>query len=124
MPAARVGGFTLLEVMVASLLLMAGIGALLGTAGLTIRLVVRGRQSTRVVAAATAQIETLRGLAAAAPLYCGGLGDGADSSSDGTTWSWRIDPAGAVRMVSVIVAVPVPGGRATDTLSAVLWCPP
>ncbi len=123
MPTARAAGFTLLEVMLASILLTAGIGALLGTAMLTIRMTVQGRQATRAQQAVTSQLEVLRGTAATAPAYCGGLAGGADSSGDGTVWRWRIDPAGALREASVIVSVPVPGGRSTDTLSASLWCP-
>jgi prepilin-type N-terminal cleavage/methylation domain-containing protein len=116
-------GFTLLEVMVASMLVTVGVGALLGTTALTIRMVVRGRQAARQRAAGIAQLETLRAQAASAPDYCGGLVDGADSSGDGTARRWRIEPAGALQEASVVVSVPVPGGRATDTLTALLWCP-
>jgi len=116
-------GFTLLEVMVASLLVTVGIGALLGTMSVTVRVLVRARQSTRAVEAAVSQLEALRAQAASAPAYCGGLADGADSSRAGTVRRWRIEPGGLLRTVSVVVSVPVPGGRAIDTLAALLWCP-
>jgi type II secretory pathway component PulJ len=116
-------GFTLLEVLISCLLLTAGIGALLGTAVLTTRMVHRGRQSTRVQDAAASQLEALRDRAAAAPSHCGGLVDGADSSAGGVVRSWWITSAGPLRKVRVAAAVPVPGGRATDTLTASLWCP-
>ena len=116
-------GFTLLEVMVASMVVTVGVGALLGTTALTIRMVVRGRQSARQLEAGTAQLETLRAQAASAPADCSGLLEGADSSGDGTVRRWRIEPAGALQEASVVVSVPVPGGRATDTLTALLWCP-
>lgn len=116
-------GFTLLEVMVATILITAGIGALIGTATRAVRMVVRGRQSTRAFQAAISQIEALRGRAATGPSYCGGLVDGADSSGDGTAWSWRIESAGALLEASVVVSVPLAGGRKTDTLRASLWCP-
>lgn len=116
-------GFTLLEVMVASMLVTVGAGALLGTTALTIRMVVRGRQVVRQREAGIAQLETLRAQAASAPASCGGFAEGADSSGDGTVRRWRIEPAGALQEASVVVSVPVPGGRATDTLTALLWCP-
>jgi type II secretory pathway component PulJ len=116
-------GFTLLEVLISCLLLTAGIGALLGTALRTTRMVHRGRQSTRALDAADSQLEALRDRAAVPPAYCGGLVDGADSSADGLVRRWRITSAGSLRQVLVEVAVPVSGGRATDTLTASLWCP-
>ena len=116
-------GFALLEVLISCLLLTTGIGALLGTAVLTTRMVHRGRQSTRALEAAGSQLEALRDRAAAAPAYCGGLVDGVDSSADGVVRSWTITSAGALEEVSIEVSVPVPGGRATDTLTASLWCP-
>ena len=116
-------GFTLLEVLVASILLTTGIGALVGTAALTIRMVHRGRQSTRALEAAVSQLEALRDQAAAAPASCSGLVDGVDSSGGGVVRSWKITSAGALQQVWVEVSVPVPGGRATDTLTASLWCP-
>ena len=116
-------GFTLLEVLIASILLTTGIGALLGTAALTTRMVHRGRQSTRALNAAGSRLEALRDRAAAAPAYCGGLVDGVDTSANGVVQSWRITASGALRQVWIEVSVPVPGGRATDTLLASLWCP-
>jgi len=116
-------GFTLLEVTVAAFLLTAGIGALVGTAAAITRLVVRGRQAARVTQAATGQFELLRSLAARAPGACTSLADGADALADGTAWTWRIAPSGSGRAVTVAVSVPVPGGRAVDTLTSFLSCP-
>ncbi|MEZ4411600.1 MAG: hypothetical protein R2910_01275 [Gemmatimonadales bacterium] len=116
-------GFTLLEVLVSSLLLTTGIGALLGTAALTVRMVHRGRQSMRTLEAATAQLEALRAQAATGSAACRALLDGVDSSVDGTARRWTITSAGGLQEVSIEVSVPVPGGRATDTLAASLWCP-
>ena len=117
-------GFTLLEVVLAAFLLTAGVGALLGTGMRTVRMVVRGRQATRAMQAASTQLEVLRGVAETAPTYCAGLSDGADSSPDGTAWQWRIGSTGSVRNASVAVSLPVlGGGRATDSLTTAFWCP-
>ncbi len=70
-----------------------------------------------------AQLESMRAEAARAPTYCGGLSGGADSAGDGTVWHWAVASVGALQEASVVVSVPVPGGRDTDTLRASLWCP-
>ncbi len=116
-------GFTLLEVLVAAILLTAGIGALLRTASLTTRMTVQARQATRAMQAATTQMELLRGLAALPPAHCGGLADGTDSMPDGTVWRWRLAATGSLREASVAVSVPVPGGRLEDTVTTTIWCP-
>lgn len=116
-------GFTLLEVLISSILLTTGIGALVGTAALTIRMVHRGRQSTRALEGAASQLEALRARAATGSAACRALVDGVDSAGDGVVRRWSIRSAGALQEVSIEVAVPIPGGRATDTLTASLWCP-
>lgn len=116
-------GFTLLEVVLAGFLLTAGVGALLGTGVVTVRTIVRARQVTRALQAASTQLELLRGVAETAPSYCAGLSDGADSSADGSAWRWSIRSIGSIREASVSVSVPVPGGRAVDSLTAAFWCP-
>lgn len=115
-------GFTLVEVMLASILLSSGVGAVLGTAALTIRMVHQGRQVTRAHQVASAELERLRGLASEAPALCGALPDGADSSSDGTAWQWRVSASGELREVVVTVSVPMPGGVRTDSLLGTIRC--
>lgn len=116
-------GFTLLEVMLASFLLTAGVGALLGTAVLTGRMVVRGRQAARLTQVGSAHLEGLRSAAATSPMNCAALSDGADSSTDGTAWQWRVESVGNLAKISVVVSVPVPGGRRSDSLDTALRCP-
>jgi prepilin-type N-terminal cleavage/methylation domain-containing protein len=116
-------GFTLIEVVLASLLLSVGVVAILGTAVHTTRMVVRGRQSTRGVQAASAQLELLRATAATPPSFCAGLSDGSDSSDNGLTRRWSIRSAGQLSELSVVVTSPIAGGRATDSLTTSLRCP-
>lgn len=123
MPITRRGGFTLPEVMVVSLLLTAGVGAISGTMARAGRTVHRARQSVRQLEAGIAQVEALRARSASAPAYCDALADGADSLPDGTVRRWRVTPSGRTRVVSVVVSVPVAGGRATDSLATAIWCP-
>jgi len=116
-------GFTLVEVMLAALLLSVGVGAFLGTAVLTIRMVVRGRQLTRTAQAASGQLESLRATAASPPAYCAGLSDGSDSSADGTVRRWWVLPVAGRSEILVAVSAPVPGGWLTDSMTTSLRCP-
>lgn len=109
--------------MVALILLTAGVGSLLGTAVLTTRLVIRGRQAGRVAQVSSGQIEILRGQALGPPTTCAVPVRGVDSLPDGTSWQWQVEAAGVLRQASVVVTAPVPGGRATDTLTTAFWCP-
>jgi Tfp pilus assembly protein PilV len=115
-------GFTLVEIQVAVLLLGSGIGALLGTAVLDIRMVGRGRQATRAVLAAASRMEWLRARAAA-PGHCTGLAAGADSLADGRVVRWSLAASGAARPVVVAVEYPVAGTTRSDSLTSLLVCP-
>lgn len=120
---ARQAGFTLIEVMLAALLLTVGVGAFLGTAVLSVRMVARGRQATRAVQAASAQLELLRATAAASPAACAALSDGADTVAGGMIRRWRVRPSGALAEASVTVVTAVPGGLDEDSLTTTLACP-
>jgi Tfp pilus assembly protein PilV len=116
------GGFTLVEIQVAVLLLGVGVGALFGTAALDIRMVGRGRQTTRAVLAAAARLESLRA-GAAAPGHCGALSGGTDSLVDGSVVRWSLPSSGTARTVTVTVAYQVAGAPRVDSLTALFGCP-
>ena len=118
---AALAGFTLVEIQVALLLLAVGVAALLRTAALDVRMVGRGRQTTRAVLAAGARIETLRA-AVAAPPYCAGLLAGSDTAGSGTMIRWTIGGAGRERHLTVTAAYQVAGGLQTDSLSTTILC--
>jgi type II secretory pathway pseudopilin PulG len=125
-PSARTApssGFTLLEIQVALLLLAVGVGALLRTAALDVRMVGQGRQTTRAVLAAQARLEALRA-AAAAPPFCAGLLAGSDTSSGGILVRWIIGGAGPLRRITVMAGYRVAGGAREDSLSTTIRCPP
>jgi prepilin-type N-terminal cleavage/methylation domain-containing protein len=116
-------GFTLVEVLLSMLLLGVGIGAVLHTSVLTVRMMVRGRQASRGVQAASAQLEALRAAARFPPGTCAELSDGADTALGGTARRWRIGPGAGPREAIVTVLTAVPGGYREDSLSTVLPCP-
>jgi prepilin-type N-terminal cleavage/methylation domain-containing protein len=115
-------GFTLVEIQVAVLLLGVGVAAILGTAALDIRMVGRGRQTTRAVLAAVARLEALRARAAA-PGHCGGLSGGSDSLFDGSIVQWTLPNSGTARLVTVAVSYQVAGAPRVDSLTTLLGCP-
>jgi hypothetical protein len=110
-----------MEIQVAVLVLGVGVGAILGTAALDIRMVGRGRQTTRAVLAAVARLESLRARAAA-PGHCGGLSAGTDTLLEGSVVHWTIPSSGTARLVTVTVAYQVAGKPRVDSLTTLLGC--
>jgi len=108
---------------VALILLTAGVGAFLGTALLTTRLVADGRETTRAKQAASERLELLRGITQAPPLYCAGLSDGTDSTPDGMRVAWQVRPLGQLTEVTVIVAPRARPVHGVDSLTALFRCP-
>lgn len=115
-------GFTLLEVVVAALLLTVGIGAVLGSTVLTTRMVVRGRQASSALQEASARLERIRAEAAHAG-SCAAITDGADSMGHGVTSTWRIRTGADGHVAAVETAAPVSGATLVDSLVTVLPCP-
>jgi prepilin-type N-terminal cleavage/methylation domain-containing protein len=97
-------GFTLIEVLVAIVLLTIGIIALAGSSGSVARMIGRGKVETRAAQAATRRMEILR-LAADAPPRCTdpGFASGGPVLSGGMAESWQVPGTGKVRHVRVTV---------------------
>jgi prepilin-type N-terminal cleavage/methylation domain-containing protein len=118
----RPDGFTLVEVLLAAILLAVGVGAILTTSARTVDLVLRGRLAARAMHAATARVEEFRLEAGAAPA-CSTPSTGADTGAEGTVRRWEFSPGAGVSDVLVWTTIPVPGGQRTDSLVAGLRCP-
>ena len=112
------------EVVVAVVVLSIGILALLGSAGLTSRMVGRGRHATRAGQNAAARIERLRQIAFSTVPACTGAEWRSDSaSSPGLTESWQIlDPAGPARRVLIVLRSRHPTGFSSDTVVTGFLC--
>ena len=97
--------FTLIEVLVAVLVLGVGIIALVGTSAGVTRMIGRGKIETRAAQAASSRMETLRLAAYATSPRCSnpGFRSGGPVLSGGMTESWRVPPTGRVRKVRVTV---------------------
>jgi prepilin-type N-terminal cleavage/methylation domain-containing protein len=117
-------GFTLVEVLVALVLLTVGVMALVGSSALVSRMIGRGRGSTVAVQVATARLERLRRVAASTTPRCTSRQFVSDSTSTaGISERWVVEPAaGLARRVSVILAYRDPRGPVRDTLRTTVLC--
>ena len=108
-------GFTLVEVIVALVLLTIGMLGLAGVARAVARLTSESARLATATALAGARVEQLRAG------RCAGSASG--SAANGPyTEAWSTDVAGAARVVRVTVTYPAPPGLRTRTLAAVIAC--
>jgi prepilin-type N-terminal cleavage/methylation domain-containing protein len=116
-------GFTLVEVLLALVLLVVGVLALVGSSALVSRMIGQGRQVTLAAQAATGRLEWLRQLARSSSPPCTDPRFGSDdSAASGVNLRWMVPGAGTVRQVVLAVEYRIPGGMAQDTLLAALLC--
>jgi prepilin-type N-terminal cleavage/methylation domain-containing protein len=117
-------GFTLIEVLVALVLLTVGVMAFVGTSALVSRMIGRGRGSTVAVQVATARLESLRRVAASTTPKCTSPRFVSDSTTTaGVSERWVVDTAaGLLRRVSVILMYRDPRGSVRDTLRTIVLC--
>jgi prepilin-type N-terminal cleavage/methylation domain-containing protein len=122
----RRSGFTMVEVMVALVLLTVGVMALIGSSAMVSRMIGRGRESTLAVQVATARLERLRRIAASTTPRCASPAFATDSAvSAGVSERWVVSPpagSGLSRRVSVITVYRDPRGLVRDTLHTVVLC--
>ena len=117
-------GFTIVEVLVAIVVLSIGVIALMGSTALTTRMIGQGRRTTMAMEVASRRLETLRMIANATTPACtgGAFASGGPITTDGVTETWVVPGAGTSRAVSAIVTYARAGGTYTDTLQTVIWC--
>jgi prepilin-type N-terminal cleavage/methylation domain-containing protein len=127
MSAAREKGFTLVEVLIAMMVLSVGIMALVGSSAMATRMIGRGRESTQVGQVATARSEWLRQIAAATTPPCGSalLKDSTWANPNtGITEQWQVLAltGSGTRDVRMMYSYKVPKGTRTDTMTLTLLC--
>jgi type IV pilus assembly protein PilV len=127
----RERGFTIIEVMLAVVLLTIGVMALVGSSALVTRMIGKGKESTIAVQVATARFEKLRTIAAstASPCSAGaGFVSGSASASPTTggvaeVWTVGAAPAaGTGRDVTVYVTYRNNSRTITDTITTTFLC--
>jgi len=108
-----VRGFTIVEALVALLILNVGLLGLVGTASAVTRLIRRGRSSTAAAVLVASRLEMLRAAG------CGASG-GAETR-DGLTVDWRVDTPPFPGAVLLTVRVRDAAGRG-DSLATAVSC--
>jgi hypothetical protein len=114
-------GHSLVEVLVAGLVLLAGVVPVAAGLGYSVRLGTRGRARADAALAAMARLDQLRAQAAQSTPRCASLLNGSVSLPQRLE-SWTIGTDGDTRIVTVVVTVPLPGGSISDTASVRLRC--
>ena len=111
-------GFTIVEALVALVILEVGLLGLVTTAGLVTRMIARGQSATVAAALAHERLERLRAAGCSAP-------GGGSQTTQGVTvrWETRLPPFPRARAVTVSVQEAArPGGR-PDSVTTIQACP-
>jgi prepilin-type N-terminal cleavage/methylation domain-containing protein len=112
------GGFTLLEVVLATALLAVGVLALASTARPVARLVDGGGAQSQVAAAAAARLEVLRATG------CGDLRDGDTVVAGRYRLHWTVGADGPLRPVTVFATYPWAGADRLERFDTSVACSP
>ena len=117
-------GLTLLEILVAIVVLGVGIAALVGTSGMTSRMLGAAKVETRAAQAASSRMEALRLAAHSTSPRCTSpaFASGGPVIVGGMTESWEVAPTGKVRRVRVIVTYLTVKGTRTAELETSMSC--
>jgi prepilin-type N-terminal cleavage/methylation domain-containing protein len=117
-------GFTLIEVLVAIVVLGIGIVALVGSSAMVTRMIGRGKVETLAAQAASRRVEILRLAANSTTPRCtaAGFANGGPVTANGVTESWTVPGAGKVRSVQVNVTYRTVQGTRTSSLLTRIEC--
>lgn len=117
-------GFTLVEVLIAVVILGVGVTALVGSSALVTRMVGRGQSETRAAETANQRIETLRLLAYSTTPRCtaGGFASGGPVTVNGVRERWIVTVAAKVGTISDTVTHRTARGTHTDVLTSRVEC--
>jgi type IV pilus modification protein PilV len=120
-------GFTLIEVMVAMIILTVGVLGLISTSALVTRMIGRGNMTTKATQLAQTRLEILRQQALSTSPSCSTLGSsGTATGPSGMSEAWTVTtPAGitSLREFSVTVTYPITSGTRTATMKTQVRCP-
>ncbi len=117
------GGFTIVEVMVALVILVIGVLGLISASGSVNRMLSEGRWQTEGVQAASARLERLRQLAKSTSPGCTASGFANGTATTGNvTEAWTITASGTRRTISASATYRLKRGLRTVTLTTTLSC--
>jgi prepilin-type N-terminal cleavage/methylation domain-containing protein len=117
-------GLTLIEILIAIVVLGVGIVALVGTSGMASRMLGAAKVETRAAQAASSRMEALRLAARSTSPPCASpvFASGGPVLSGGMTESWVVAPAGRVRQVRVSITYLTVKGTRTAELETTMSC--
>lgn len=116
-------GFTIVEVVVAIVILTTGLLAVAAGSGSVFRMLGSGRRSSLSASVAQARLESLRRDANRTTPRCTALAAGTASQPGGISERWLIAGAGTTtRTITEIVTAPTNRGTTTDTIFAIVEC--
>jgi prepilin-type N-terminal cleavage/methylation domain-containing protein len=117
-------GMTLVEVLIALIVLGIGIVALAGSSSMVSRMIGRGKAETHAALAASRRMEMLRSAARSTSPRCTApaFASGGPALVDGATESWVVPRAGGVRRVRVTVAYLTVRGSRSAVLETDIAC--
>lgn len=117
-------GFSLVEVLVAVIILGVGVTALVGSSAMVTRMIGRGKVETQAAQVASRRIETLRVAANSTSPRCtaASFAGGGPVTANRITESWVVPAAGRVRSIQVTVTYRTAQGPRTATLQTRIEC--
>lgn len=117
-------GFTMIEIIMAIVVLAFGILVLCSSASGISRMLGSGQSKTRSAAVASARVEYLRNVAMSTNPACTSpsLTGGTAAQPAGVTEDWTVTGSGSMRVVQVIVKYRNGPRSQADTLGAVISC--
>jgi prepilin-type N-terminal cleavage/methylation domain-containing protein len=115
-------GFTLVEVLVAVMVLGVGITALVGSSAMVTRMIGRGKMGTRAAQVASKRLDSLRVVAYSTPTRCTALASGGPVTSQGITEKWVISGTTLRTIVDSVTYATARGRRHTDVLTTQIRC--
>jgi type IV pilus assembly protein PilV len=118
------GGFTIIEVLIAIIMLSIGVLALASSSGSITRMMHFGRMKTDATAIAQSVLDSLRYRAQASTPKCANVVAGSQTTPPklGFTTNWTVTTSGDTRTVLVAVTYQVGPRQRTDTLTTSLFC--
>lgn len=120
----KTSGFTLIEVMVAIVILSIGLLALAGATANVSKMVGYGKWATVASQVATRRVETIRQIANSTDPTCtsSAMVSGGPLTAGRMRESWNISGTGGMRRVLVTVTYPRGRRTVTDTVATIIRC--
>jgi prepilin-type N-terminal cleavage/methylation domain-containing protein len=115
-------GFTIIEILVAVLVVGVGLMALTGSSAAVARMLGASRRTSFATQTAERRLEQLRLTARSSASGCLALVPGMQTYPQGMTERWEIVPGPGAVMVRVVTTWPVGRGTSTDTVATAIAC--